>query len=108
MFRKGSRISREKKTVRTLIEIYCRAKHGNRGDLCPECHELAEYADLRLSRCRYGENKPTCGNCPIHCYKPAMKNQIKEVMRYSGPRITYIHPVMALDHVVAGLKRVEK
>jgi hypothetical protein len=36
----------------------------------------------------------------IHCYKPAMREKIKNVMRYSGPRVTFRHPILALFHVI--------
>ncbi len=69
-----------------MVEVYCHDHHGTKSDLCSECRELLEYAEVRLDRCPYGENKPTCNKCPIHCYKPAPKEQMRLVMRYSGPQ----------------------
>ena len=90
----------EKKTVAKMIRIYCAAKHGTSKDLCAECVKLNEYAQKRLERCTFGENKPTCGKCPVHCYKPDMKMKIKEVMRFAGPRMLFYSPVVAIRHLL--------
>ncbi|MDH6309202.1 hypothetical protein M2451_001773 [Dysgonomonas sp. PFB1-18] len=89
----------EKKTVAKMIRIYCAAKHGGKDGLCLECTALNEYAEKRLERCTYGEDKPSCQKCPIHCYKPDMKARIQEVMRFSGPRMLFRSPLMALHHL---------
>lgn len=81
-----------------MIGIYCRARHGTRDGLCPECLALREYALCRLDRCPFGADKGTCANCPIHCYRPAMKEQVRVVMRYAGPRMLWHHPILALRH----------
>jgi hypothetical protein len=96
------RISREKRTVEAMIRIYCRGHHGTHGVLCQECSELLSYAQARLARCRYQDKKPTCGNCPAHCYRPSMKEKIIGVMAYSGPRMTLRHPYFALRHLLDG------
>jgi len=31
--------------------------------------------------------------------------KIREVMRYSGPRMTFRHPILALFHVLDGLRK---
>lgn len=103
----GPRIMREKKTVDAMIRLYCRKHHRTRGELCPECNELHEYAMLRLSKCPFQENKSTCGKCLVHCYKPDMKPKIAKVMRYSGPRMLLYHPILALHHVFDGRKKPE-
>lgn len=91
-----------------MIRIYCRAHHGplrKTGGLCSRCKELQDYAEVRLAGCPFQENKTTCANCPVHCYKPSMREKIREVMRYSGPRMTYRHPVLALFHLIDGMKK---
>lgn len=93
------RIEQEKAMVAEMIRMYCRKHEGN-GSLCPNCQELLEYAHGRLDQCRYGEDKPTCKRCPVHCYRPEMKERIKAVMRWSGPRMILYHPVAALKHLV--------
>src|SRR5512146_751290 len=98
------RLVRESKTIEAMIHLYCRHQHGSRGPdhlsgLCPECRELVEYANGRLARCPFQENKPTCAKCAIHCYKPELRQRIKEVMRYAGPRMLYHHPILAIVHL---------
>ncbi|AXY03046.1 nitrous oxide-stimulated promoter family protein [Vibrio alfacsensis] len=98
------KLATEFKTVKAMVEVYCKDHHGTRhhdGDgLCVECRELLEYAEVRLDRCPYGEDKPTCNKCPIHCYKPEPKEQMRLVMRYSGPRMLLKHPILAIRHLV--------
>jgi hypothetical protein len=98
-------MTREQRTVAAMIELYCREKHQSTGELCDDCRELLAYARLRLKHCPFQENKTTCGNCLIHCYKPAMKEKIKAVMRYSGPRMLLRHPLLAIGHLLDGRRK---
>ena len=75
-------IEREQRTAEQMIRIYCRYKEGNK--------EL----------CTFGEQKKTCRNCPIHCYKPEMKKRMREVMRYAGPRMIFFHPITTIKHFI--------
>jgi predicted amidophosphoribosyltransferase len=93
-----SRIENEKKTVEQMIRLYCRLKEGNQ-TLCPDCQALLEYAHKRLNHCKFGERKSTCRKCPVHCYKPDMRDRMKEVMRFAGPRMMIYHPLEALKHL---------
>lgn len=95
----------EKKVVHKMISLYCNSNHNTKADLCPGCLELKEYAFARLERCPFGENKPTCGSCSIHCYKPAMKKKIKEVMRFAGPRMLLLNPIYTIRHFYKEFKR---
>ncbi len=98
-----SRIGREKKTVSAMIRIYCRGNHGGshttRG-LCEECAELLEYSMNRLDKCIFSETKPTCAKCSVHCYGKGMRERMRAVMRYSGPRMAYRHPILAILHAI--------
>ncbi|MCR4317821.1 MAG: nitrous oxide-stimulated promoter family protein [Planctomycetes bacterium] len=94
------RMRRELKTVRVMIEIYCKDLHGRRGELCRKCEELFEYARLRLSKCPFHDRKPVCTKCYVHCYGPEPRHEMKEVMRYSGPRMIVRHPWLALRHIL--------
>ncbi|WP_296938586.1 nitrous oxide-stimulated promoter family protein [uncultured Dysgonomonas sp.] len=98
----------EKKTVTKMIKIYCAARHGTSESLCADCLQLNEYAMDRLERCTFGEDKPTCQQCPIHCYRPDMKLRMQEVMRYSGPRMIFSSPMLAIVHLVKGMKPAKK
>ncbi len=102
--RKG-RIAREKRTIEAMVALYCRDNHQTTTGLCEECTALLEYARLRLDKCPFGEDKPTCARCLIQCYKPDMREKIKRVMRYSGPRMLLYHPALAIGHLWDGFKR---
>jgi hypothetical protein len=102
------RLLRELATFRSMARIYCSRHHGAAGGcLCPDCESLMQYAARRLEKCPYGTDKPTCANCPVHCYKPAQREQARAIMRFAGPRMLWRHPVRALTHVFDRLRRVE-
>ena len=88
-----------------MIECYCRDHHGTNGHaLCQECQGLLDYASIRLERCRFGDAKPTCANCPVHCYQSKRRDQVKTVMRYAGPRMLWQHPILAVCHWLDGYR----
>lgn len=89
----------EMATVKKMLEIYCRAHHGNNLSLCEECEALLNYARARVERCPHMETKTFCSACQTHCYAPKMREKIREAMRYSGPRMLLHAPVMALRHM---------
>ena len=95
------RREKEKSVVRLMITLYCGGNHGTKGGkLCPDCAALAEYADARVNHCPHMATKTFCSNCKTHCYKPEMREKIRAVMRWSGPRMIFHHPIMAVRHVV--------
>ena len=98
-------MEREKKTIVAMFQIYCRHHHATKGELCAQCTELHDYAMGRLDRCPFGVDKPTCANCHIHCYKPEMRDRVRQVMRYAGPRMLLRHPILAILHRLDGRKR---
>ncbi len=91
------RIEREKKVVGLMIRLYCRKKHGK--GICTACRELLDYAHKRLDCCKFGNAKTSCQKCPVHCYKPEMRERIRTVMRFSGPRMILYHPIAAIRHL---------
>jgi hypothetical protein len=101
-----SRLEREWQTVSAMIHIHCHGTHRTTAGLCGECSGLLEYAALRLQRCVFGGEKPTCANCPVHCYQRNRREQIKAVMRYAGPRMLWRRPGLALRHWLDGFRRV--
>jgi len=107
--RRYPRLARELATIRAMVGIYCRDHHGNggtaRGSLCAECRGLMDYATRRLDRCVFGDDKPTCANCKVHCYTATMREQVRVVMRYAGPRMLWRHPCLAIAHVVDGRRQ---
>ncbi len=98
-FSKRPRLLRETRTIRTMIGMYCRARHESR-ELCTECRELVAYAMARADKCPFGEGKTVCSLCPVHCYKPEMRQRVREVMRFAGPRMMKSHPAMAITHLL--------
>lgn len=99
---KGPRIEREMRTVTAMVHLYCREQHHTHDGLCAECSAVQGYAMHRLERCPFQEGKTTCAKCTVHCYKPAMREQIRVIMRYSGPRMLWMHPVLAIQHLIDG------
>lgn len=102
------RINRERKTLELMITLFCRDHHKTKQEICTECQELVGYARLRLKNCPFQEKKTTCGNCRIHCYKPVMREKIRQVMRYAGPRMLWRHPLLAIGHMVDGWRVSER
>lgn len=101
---------REKALVSQMIALFCQKNHGGR-DLCPDCAALDAYARQRSDKCPFMETKTFCSNCRVHCYKPEMREKIRAVMRFSGPRMIFHHPVTAMRHVIETKKekrRLEK
>lgn len=106
----GGRMQREWRTLDAMIAITCRGsghagRAGGRRALCPDCAELRAYAEQRLLRCPFGEEKPTCNNCQVHCYRPEMRQRVRAVMIFAGPRMLLRHPVLALLHLLVDERR---
>ena len=99
MSERRPRIARETRTVEVMIRLYCRSHHET-DCLCSECSELLDYARERLDRCIFQEGKTTCAKCPVHCFIPEMRERIRATMRYAGPRMTHLHPMLTLFHFI--------
>jgi hypothetical protein len=93
------RLLRELETIEAMTRIYCADHHRTR-EPCNDCQALMTYAAKRLAVCTFGEEKPVCARCQVHCYGKAMRDKVREVMRYAGPRMIWRHPWLALMHVV--------
>ncbi|MEP0813736.1 MAG: nitrous oxide-stimulated promoter family protein [bacterium] len=77
-------LDRDLVILHRFVGVYCRKNHGTEPrELCDECAALYDYARRRRECCPFNP-KPKCKDCPAHCYKPAMRKRIKEVMRFSG------------------------
>ena len=96
---------REAQMVSQMIALWCRGHHGGEHTieqvsddepvrvklglrtitLCPECAELQKYAIARIEHCPHMGTKTFCSACPSHCYRPAMREKIREVMRWLSP-----------------------
>ena len=93
------KLSIEKRTIKAMIAIYCRKHHGS-ASLRVECNALLDYAYKRIDHCVYGEHKPACNSCPIHCYAPAKREKIRDVMRFSGKLMPLRHPYLSVVHLL--------
>jgi hypothetical protein len=100
-----ARLAREWQTMTAMVRIYCRDRHGTRGELCGECAQFLSYANVRLERCHYGPEKPTCAKCPVHCYQRERREQVRVIMRHAGPRMMWEHPWMSLRHWLDGFRK---
>lgn len=96
------RRARELETIYAMMLLYCGHHHRAGKHLCSECTALARYAERRLERCIFGDAKPTCSNCVVHCYRADMRERIRAVMRWAGPRMLLRHPVLAIRHMMDG------
>lgn len=95
----GKRIHREKLTIHKMIALYQKG--------CPQAEPdqayyqaLFEFAQKRLDKCVYGENKPACKHCPVHCYPYVRREEMKRIMRWAGPRMIWHHPLLTVQHLI--------
>ncbi len=87
-----------------MISLFCKGNHKSGKQICKECEELKQYAETRLEKCPEKNKKPPCSKCSTHCYRPEMREKVRIVMRYSGPRMLLHHPIMAIDHLIKTIK----
>ena len=95
-----TRMKRERRTIEVMIMMHYRARHGTGAVLCDDCRRLLDYASKRLKKCPFQEKKPACGQCTVHCYQPVMREMIRGVMKFAGPRMLFRHPVLAVHHML--------
>mgnify|MGYP000320682944 FL=1 len=109
---KNNRIEKKRKQeiemLDCMIRIYCRGNHGTKEKLCEDCQALREYAVTRTQKCPFMETKTFCSNCRVHCYRPDMREKIRAVMRWAGPRMLLHHPVAAARHVIETKREKKK
>jgi hypothetical protein len=98
------RLHRERRTIEAMIALFCRDQHGSGNPLCPQCDALTVYAGQRLEKCPFADDKPTCAQCTVHCYKPSRREEIQAVMRYAGPRLLLRRPLLVIHHMLADRK----
>ena len=96
----GPRIARERATISAMMRLYCRDHHAPDEGLCDECDNLLAYALQRLGNCPFEEAKPVCNLCEVHCYSKKLRDRVRTVMRYAGPRMLLRHPLLSFFHVL--------
>jgi hypothetical protein len=103
--RRHPRLARELATLQAMVRLHCRQRHAQAEGLCEKCQSLMDYATRRLDRCVFGDDKPTCANCRVHCYNAPMREDVRSVMRYAGPKMLLRHPILAFAHMVVDSRR---
>jgi hypothetical protein len=93
-------MQREIETVNAMIKLYCEMNHKQSKGLCNKCQEIRNYAINKIEECPYQPNKPICKSCKTHCYEPVMREEIRKIMRFSGPKLIWHHPILAIRHLM--------
>jgi Nitrous oxide-stimulated promoter len=88
----------EKITIQMMIELYCRNNHRNTIYLCDDCSKLLSNATTLINNCPYSP-KPACGACKNNCFSVEHKKRMKQVMKYSGPKMLFRHPILTIKHI---------
>ena len=96
-------LKREAVMLESMVRDYCRRHHGS-DTLCENCKTFLTYALTRLACCPFGEKKPTCFKCKIHCYRPEQKEVARIIMREEGPRMLLKHPILTVEHLFKNMK----
>ena len=55
--------------------------------LCQACADLVAYAVTKRIKCPLEPEKPDCKQCAIHCYAPAQRARVRQIMAWSGRRM---------------------
>lgn len=57
-----SKRQKEQEMVGKMMVLYCKSKHGRKAfkerGLCPQCRELLDYAEWKIRKCPFMEEKP--------------------------------------------------
>lgn len=127
---KDTKVVHDTRLLGDFAEMYCKGNHPEAAReplesraaslgvygrkvpvVCDRCAELLAYAETRRAFCvqdRPGHPKPFCSHCETQCYKPEMAAQMRDVMRYSGPRsMLHGHAVDGVRHMIEG-RRAKK
>ncbi len=99
------KLRRDLRTLALFVDVFCRSRHrhdpkglvalkthdvraiyGKPLYLCDDCRKLLIHAFIKRTYCPL-DPKPACKKCPQHCYAPAYRARIRQVMKYSGQRL---------------------
>jgi hypothetical protein len=109
------RLRKDLRLLARFILLYCKAHHEHRNPvsfkgydvdalagkpihLCHDCMKLLRHAFVKRTHCPR-DPKPQCKHCPTHCYSPFYRQQIREVMRFSGKRLLFRGRIDYLFHL---------
>ena len=91
------KLNEEYKIVCDMIDLFHR-KNDSFSD--GEISDLKAYVKSKLSSCPHRSNKPFCSYCKIHCYEPVRREEICEIMKFSGPRFIFYRPGKSIKHLL--------
>ncbi len=86
------------RVIKVMILMYCQKHHGSKDELCELCTQTLEYCSIKYEKCHYGDKKPPCSLCSTNCHNLEIRKSIRDIMRYSGPRMFIYHPILAIQH----------
>lgn len=100
---------KEIETVSLMIGLYCQKKHGTKkGELCPECRQLLDYVKFRRMKCRGVTKSPSARTAAFIVINRICSEKIARVMRFSGPKMVFYHPVIAFSHLAETKRQKRK
>ncbi len=97
------------KTLHRMHMIYC--KHNNHkvrldnNGLCQSCQNLLNYSLLKTSKCKHKEKGRLCSSCKNHCFSHEKRSQIRQLMRFSGPRLFLSNPILSIRYLILKVKQ---
>ena len=96
-----NRVEKDRKTLEAIGRIYCNAHHDGDKDaagLCATCRETVDATLARTEACPFGHTG-NCQDCKVHCQRGETQARIREMMRYSAPRMALRHPLMTAEYL---------
>jgi len=115
---RAKRLNKDLKTLALFISLYCRHHHGQADkatpevkgldvesiagreiSLCADCRKLLTHAFVKRTHCQM-DPKPQCKHCPVHCYHATYREQIREVMKFSGKKMLFGGRIDYLFHLL--------
>lgn len=91
----------EKNVIRLMIHLYYK-KHPS-VDISE--NRITQYCHDKIDKCPMMKSKTFCSECKVHCYNDVMREHIRMIMRFSGPRMIFYHPILAMKHLYYQLKK---
>lgn len=93
------KLERDYKTIKVMVERYCKLEHGSKNnELCEVCTDTLAYSEERLAKCKFGEEKPACAKCSVHCYRKDEKLKMIDIMRKTRVWMLLRHPILTFYH----------
>lgn len=99
---KKDKIEYEIEVINKMIDIFYKNKNHKEEYTNTEIDQLKDYCSSKIYNCPVILEKTFCSSCKIHCYDKDQRDLIKKVMKYSGPRMLFYHPVLLIKHLLLG------